>query len=160
MRVRIAASLAVVMALAVALPAAASTQDRFTIDGVIENVYSCGVIEVTQVHGDGLARWAGDTLESVSIHFTYQGVFTDPTTGRQIAQLSHQNVTDQDGLVATRGQGIFLRVAGDGVVFHDVGRLVFDPSDGSTQAATPKVLPFDDATAGDRIDAAVCGMFD
>ena len=160
MRVRIAGSTGLVLAMAIALPAAAATQNRFTVDDVIENVYSCGVVEVTQIHGDGLARWSGDTLESVSIHFVYDGLFTDPATGRQIGELSHQNVTERDGTIATRGQGIFLRAAGAGVVLHDVGRLVFDPSDGSTRSATPKVITFDDAAVAARVDAAVCSMFD
>lgn len=160
MRSLVAGSAAVVLALAMAVPAAAATQDRFTVDDVIQNEYSCGVVEVTKVHGDGMRLWDGDTLLSISIHFQYDGVFTDPSTGRTITARSHQNVTNRDMIITTRGQGIFLRVGGQGVVFHDVGRLVFDPWDGTTLSATPKVLPFDDPTAGDRIDAAVCSMFD
>src|SRR5262245_41971275 len=161
MRALAAGSTAFVLALAIALPAAAATLDRFTIDEVIQNEYSCGVVEVTKIHGEGTRLWDGESLVSISIHFVYEGTFTEPSTGRQITQRSHQNVTNRGGLfIATRGQGIFLRVGGEGVVFHDVGRLVFDPGNGSTLSATPKVLPFDDPTSGDRIDAAVCSMFD
>ena len=91
---------------------------------------------------------------------TYDGTFTDPATGRVILQKGHQTVTEADGLVTMRGQGFFLRLAGQGVVQHDDGRLVFDPSDGSTQFATPKVLRIDDPEIDAKSDAAVCGMFD
>jgi hypothetical protein len=149
-----------VLALSLAVPAAARTTERFTIDDVLEKEYSCGVVETTQIHGEGTASFAADgSWLGDSIRFWYSGEFVDPATGRVIEQHARQNVTVTPSEVTTRGQGIFLRLAGEGVVMHDVGRLVFDPADQSTLFATPKVLAF----GGDfdaKIDAAVCSMFD
>lgn len=159
--VELSGAAALALAVSIAGPASANTRDRFTIDDVIENTYSCGVVETTHVLGRGTASFDADgNWLGTTIHFTYDGTFTDPATGRSIPERSSQTVTENDGLIATRGQGIFLRVAGEGVVLHDVGRLVFDPSDGSTVSATPKVIPFDDPDIGAKIDAAVCSMFD
>ena len=100
------------------------------------------------------------TWVGTAIHLTYTGIFTDPATGRTITQVDHQNVTEADGVITMRGQGAFIRLGGEGVLLHDVGRLVFDPSDGSTVSATPKVLTFDDPDAAAKVEAAVCSMFD
>jgi hypothetical protein len=161
MKRRIAGLAGLTLALGLAAPVAASTQQQFSFDNVISNVYSCGVIETTLVHADGVDTFgsAGEWL-STSIHFRYDGTLTDPATGRTIAQKGRQNLTIRDGIVASRGQGVFLRLAGEGVVLHDVGRLVFDPGDGSTISASAKVLPFDDPELLERTDAAVCGMFE
>lgn len=149
-----------VLALGLAIPAAARTTERFTIDDVIEKEYSCGVVETTQVHGEGTASFAGDgSWTSDFIRFRYSGEFVDPATGRVIEQHARQNLTITASEIAGRGQGTFLRLAGEGVVMHDVGRLVFDPADGSTFFATPKVLVFD-AALDAKVDAAVCSMFD
>ena len=146
---------------ALAGPVAANTQERFQFNDVVEREYSCGVLETTQIAGRGTASFAGDgSWIGTSIHLTYDGTFTDPVTGRVVRQKGHQNVTEADGLVTMSGQGFFLRLAGEGVVLHDVGRLVFDPSDGSTQFATPTVLRIDDPGIDAKSDAAVCGMFD
>jgi hypothetical protein len=152
---------AVAFVAALAGPVAANTQDRFTIDDVLHNEYSCGVIETVHIVGRGWASFAGDgSWQGTTIHFTYDGLLEDPESGRTIRQVSHQNLTNVAGTIATRGQGTFLRVAGEGVVLHDVGRLVFDGFTGATQSATPKVLPFDDPDVGAAIDAAICSLFD
>jgi len=160
-RVSLSGAMALSLALGLAGAAAANTSDTFVINDLIERTYGCGVVETTQIVGRGTARFDGDgNWLSTSIHLTYDGTFTDPATGRTIPERSSQNITEKDGLIATRGQGTFLRVAGEGIVLHDVGRLVFDPIDGSTVSATPKVIPFDEVDIGAKIDAAVCGMFD
>ena len=161
MKHRVAALSGLALALGLALPASASTQDRFTIDDVIVDTFSCGVVVTTAIHGDGSAWFDADgNLIVVSIHFRYDGTFADPATGRTIHQTARQNVTDRGDRIATRGQGTFLRLPGEGVVMYDVGRLVFDPADGATLKATPHVISFDDPTAAAKADAAVCGMFD
>ena len=158
---RLAAVAAFCLATVVAGPASANTQLRFTIDEVAEHEFSCGVMGTTRILGRGTVSFTGDgTWVATSIHFTYYGTFVDPGSGKTIEGQSHQNLTEADGVVSTRGQGFFLRGDGEGLVLHDVGRLVFDPGDGSTQFATPKVLPFNDTDLESRIDAAVCGMFD
>jgi hypothetical protein len=157
---RLAAIAAFCLATVVAGPAAANTQARFTFEDVTDHVYSCGVVGTTQVFGRGMATFTGDgTWIATAIHFTYYGTFVDPASGRTIEGQSHQNLTEADGLVATTGQGFFLRGDGEGLVLYDVGRLVFAPGDGTTQFATPKVIVFDSPDADARIDAAVCGMF-
>ena len=141
--------------------ATASTHTRFTINDTVAHEYSCGVIETTRIVGRATASFDGEgTWVGTSIHFVYDGTFTDPASGRVITQSAHQNVTEADGFVTMRGQGFFLRMAGEGVVLHDVGRLQFDPGDGSTLSATPKVLRIDDPDIDAISDAAVCGMFD
>lgn len=161
MRYRAATIGGIALAIGLAVPASAQTHERFTIDDEFEKSYSCGVVETTQVHGDATAYFAADgSWRSTTIHFQYEGRFVDPATGDVIEQRARQNLTERAGEVSTRGQGIFLRLHGEGVVLHDVGRLVFDPTDGSTSFASAKVLAFDDPEAEARIDAAVCSLFD
>lgn len=161
MRRQVAGLAGLTLALALAAPAAALTSERFAFDDVLVNVYSCGVVETTHVHGDGTSWFAADgSWQSDTIHFRYAGRFEDPATGTVIEQKGRQTLTIDAVDIASRGQGVFLRLGGEGVVLHDVGRLVFDPGDGSTLHATPKVIPFDDPESAARIDAAVCSMFD
>ena len=149
------------LAAALAGPIAASTHDYFDVNDVAEHEYSCGVLERTAITGRGTSSFAGDgTWIGTSIHLEYAGTLTDPASGRVIHQSARQNLKEAPGQLTTSGQGIFLRLAGEGVVLHDVGRLVFDLGDGSTQFATPKVLRFDDPDIDAKTDAAVCGMFD
>src|SRR5439155_5451277 len=151
----------VCLAAALAAPVAANSQLRFTIDDTSVLTHSCGVVETTRIYGRGTASFDVDgTWVGTAIHLTYTGIFTDPATGRTITQVDHQNVTEADGVITMRGQGAFIRLGGEGVLLHDVGRLVFDPSDGSTVSATPKVLTFDDPDAAAKVEAAVCSMFD
>jgi len=151
---------ALCLAAGVTGPVAANTRDTFTIADVAQRVYSCGVVETTTITGRGIASFDTDgTWISTLIQFTFDGTFTDPSTGRTIHQTSRQVLSEKGGIVALRGQGLFLRLPGEGVVLLDVGRLVVDVNDGSTQFATPKALRIDDPDAGATADAAVCGMF-
>lgn len=149
------------LALAVAVPASANSLDRFSFEDVLVETYSCGVVLTTRVHGDGTAHLdAGGEWLFTTVRLSYDGEAFDPATGATIELDARQVITDAPGVATSHGQGIFLRLPGEGVVLHDVGRLVFDPSDGSTIAATPKVIPFDDPDAAAAIDAAVCSLFD
>src|SRR5919106_369031 len=149
------------LALAIAGPAAANTQDRFSFHDELVETYSCGVVLTTQVSGEGTAHLAADgTWLFTTVRLFYDGVALDPTSGSRIELTGRQIAEEAPGAATSRGQGIFLRIPGSGVVLHDVGRLVFDPSDGSTIQASGKVIAFDDPTAAARIDAAVCSLFD
>lgn len=161
MRHTLAGFAGLILTLAVAVPVAANSTDRFSFDDVIHNEYSCGVLETTQVYGDGTAYFGADgTWLSTTIRFRYDGLFADPATGVTIAAKGRQILTEQAGTVVLRGQGTFIRVPREGVVNHDVGRLVLDLPDGTTTFASAKVVPFDDPEASARVDAAVCSLFD
>jgi hypothetical protein len=161
MRHALAGFAGLILAVAVAVPVAANSTDRFSFDDVMHREYSCGVLETTHVHGDGTAYFGADgTWLSTAIRFRYDGVFADPATGTTIGATGRQILAEQAGSIALRGQGTFIRVPGQGVVNLDVGRLVFDLADGTTTFASAKVVTFDDPDAMDRLDAAVCSLFD
>jgi len=148
------------LALLLAAPAAANTTDRFTFDDTLVEAYSCGVVITTAVHGVGTAHLTADgTWLWTTIQLQYAGEAMDPASGETIALTGRQVITEAPGAATLRGQGIFIRVAGRGVVLLDVGRLVFDPSTGSTLSASAQVIAFDDPDAAARIDAAVCSLF-
>lgn len=151
----------VLLAFAIAVPAAANTTDRFSFSDTLVDSYSCGVVVTTEVVADGSVSFAKDgTWLSTSIRLRYLGEALDPATGQTIELTGRQIVTERPGEVAMRGQGTFIRVAGEGTVLMDVGRLVFDPSSHSTLSASAQVIRFDDPTARARTDAAVCSLFD
>lgn len=149
------------LALAIAAPVAAGTQDRFTFEDRLVDTFSCGVTLTTTVAGDGMARLAADgSWIATIVRLRYTGVALDPATGATLALAGRQVIEEAPGVATSVGQGMFLRLPGEGVVLMDVGRLVFDPSDGSTSFASAHVIRFDDPTAAARIDAAVCSLFD
>jgi hypothetical protein len=161
MRQTLAGFAGLILAAAIAVPVAANSTDRFSFDDVIHREYSCGVLETTQVYGDGTAYFGTDgAWLSTAIRFRYDGLFTDPATGTTIGAKGRQILTEQAGSIALRGQGTFIRVPGQGVVNLDVGRLVFDLADGTTTFASAKVIRFDDPDASARVDGAVCSLFD
>ena len=161
MRYRMSAVAGLLLAVAVAAPASANTVERFSAVDVIEDTYSCGVVLTTDVDADLTVHFASDgTWLGTEIRISYSGRAVDPSTGQVIELASRQILSERADRITVRGQGIFIRLAGRGVVLHDVGRLVFDPADGSTIAASAKVIPFDDPEAIARIDAAVCSLFD
>ena len=121
------------LALALGASASANVVDRFSFDDVIEDVYSCGVVVTTDVHADAAAHLTADgTWLWTAFRLRYDGRAFDPVSGRTIALTGRQVLTEEPGILTSRGQGIFLRLPGRGVVLLDVGRLVFDPGDGST----------------------------
>ena len=145
------------LALAAAAPvAAAGAPVQFTIDDSFTVQHACGIVEQTSITGDGRAYFdaQGNWLRDV-INVEAVGTFTNLQTGATYAGQSHQTILSSPAGVALVGQGIFLRGPG-GVVNYDGGRLVFDPADGSTLSATPKVLPFDDAEGIEALEAALC----
>ncbi len=149
------------LATAIAAPTSANTTERFSFDDVIENVYSCGAILTTQVHGDVIAHLATDgTWLGSSIRLRYDGLAVDPATGDSIELAGRQIAAEGPDAVALIGQGTFIRLGGRGVVLLDVGRLVFDPTNGSTLFASAQAIGLDDPDAAARIDAAVCSLFD
>jgi hypothetical protein len=160
MRHTLAGFAGLILAVAVAVPVAANSTDRFSFDDVLHREYSCGVLETTQVYGEGTAYFGADgTWLSTTIRFRYDGLFTDSATGAMITAKGRQILSEQAGTIILRGQGTFIRVPGEGVVNFDVGRLVFDLRDGTTTFASAKVIPFDDPDAPARVDAAVCSLF-
>ena len=150
-----------VITLAVAGPASANSADRFSLSDVIVDAASCGVVLTTVVTGDGTAHLATDGSWLFSqIRIRYAGVAVDPATGRRIQLPARQNLINRGDVIATSGQGIFIRLPGQGVILLDVGHLVFDPGDGTTTKASAQVLAFDDPDLFAKVDAALCGLFD
>lgn len=148
------------LALALAGPVSANSLDRFSFDDVLVETYGCGVVLTTRVHGDGTAHLdAAGNWRFTTIRLRYDGEAVDPVSGATLELDARQVITEAPGVATSHGQGIFLRLPGTGVVLLDVGRLVFDPADGSTIAATPHVIPFDDPESAAAIDAAVCSLF-
>jgi hypothetical protein len=122
--------------------------DSYTVD------HDCGIVEATTVTVHETAFFDGDQWVRSVVRFDFSGVYTGPT-GKTYANETHQNGIFTPSVGQLSGQGSFLRGAG-GVLVMDAGRLVFDPSDGSTILASAKVLRFDDPDAGPSLDAALC----
>ncbi len=161
MRLRFAALPGLLMALAIAGPATANSLDRFSFEEELVQEFSCGALLTTHVEADGTAHLAPDgRWIFTNIRFAYTGLVADPSTGRTFDLKGRQILGERPGEAVLRGQGTFIRLAGEGVVLNDVGRLLFDPGDGSTIAASAHVIRFDDPAGADRIDAAVCSLFD
>jgi hypothetical protein len=143
-----------------AAPVAANETVRWTDTHDIDMTYSCGVIEDTTATIDGTAYFAADgTWLKDIIRFSYAASYTDPLSLRTVEFRTTQVVIADPGTIELLGQGVFIRVPVQGVVLLDVGRLAFDPSDGSTVFETASVLSFEDPTVPGRIDSAVCSLF-
>jgi hypothetical protein len=147
-------------ALAIAAPAAANEAVRWDDTYEIGNTFTCGVVEDTTAVLEGTTFFAADgTWLKDIIRFSYAASYTDPATGTTISYRTRQIVEANPENIVLRAQGIFVRAGGAGAVLLDVGRLVIDPVDGSTILKSAKSIAFDDPTAGDRYDAAICGLF-
>lgn len=132
-----------------------SVRFEFSDQYVVE--HACGVVESTAVDGKGTAYFdaSGTWLRDI-VNLSYRGVFTGPggsltATARQVVEFTPDHVT-------ARGQGTFIHGGHIGVLVYDVGRLVFDPSDGSTYFVTPKAIAFDDPGAFETVDQALCDL--
>lgn len=148
-------------ALAIAAPVSAATVERFSFEDQFVDSYNCGVVVTTRVIADGTAHLAADgSWRFTTIRFRFLGEAVQTATGLTIPLTSRQILMERPDQVATVGQGAFIRLAGEGVLVGDVGRLVFDPSDGSTIAASAHVVRFDDPDARAEVDAAICSLFD
>ena len=161
MRNRLSGYAGLLLALAVAAPAAANSIDRFSSGDVLVEEYSCGVVLTTEVALEGATHFGKDgSWLGTSVRAEYRGTAYDPATGDVIELKGRQIIAEGPDQLALLGQGMFIRLAGEGVVLRDVGRLVIDAADGSTRFASAGVIPFDDPDARERIDTAVCSLFD
>jgi hypothetical protein len=158
---RLIAAVSLLVALGAAGPVSANTMERFSFEDVIVATSTCGVVLTTQVSGEGTAHLGNDGGWRFSqIKIRYAGVAVDSTTGRTMNLPARQNVIDRGEVIATSGQGTFIRVPGQGALLHDTGHLVFDPGDGSTIKASAHVIPFDDPAVEAMLDEALCSLFD
>ena len=141
--------------------AAAASSETFGWDDGFEVQHACDIVETVSMVATGRAyfdndgNWVRDIIRfQYAVTYEQRGGETLVTRTTQVVE-----VTPETGTL--RGQGAFIRggVVG-GVALPDVGRLVFDPGDGSTLFASAKVLPLDDPDAAARIDAALCAAFD
>jgi hypothetical protein len=156
----LAASAGVVLLLLCATPAAANESGRWTDVHIIDHTYPCGVVEHTVAAIDGTAYFDNDgTWLRDIIRFGVDSSFTDPASGRTITYTTRQVLEATSDTGTYRGQGFFVRVAGQGVIILDNGRMTFALADGTTVFASAHVLTFDDPTVQTRVDAAVCAMF-
>ena len=161
MRRSFVAITSLLIAFAFAGPVSANTAEWFSFEDVVVDTASCGVVLTTQVTGSGTAHIADDgTWRFSQIRIRYAGVAVDSATGRTLQLVARQNIHEGANVVATSGQGIFIRVPGQGVLLHDNGHLVFDPGDGSTIKASAHVIAFDDPAFAARLDEALCRLFD
>jgi hypothetical protein len=150
----------IIAALFIAAPAAANETARWTDIHEISGSFSCGVVEETTATVEGTAYFDadGDWLKDI-IRFTYDATYTDPATGKTISFSTRQIAGSTPGALTFSGQGVFVRAPGSGAVLVDVGRLVIDPSDGSTTFRSAMVLGLDDPSVPAAIDAAICSLF-
>jgi hypothetical protein len=151
-----AMTLAVVLAVPVAAGGGWSEPFSFTNQSTVD--HGCGIVEELTTVGRGRAHFdAAGTWQRDVVHFHFASTITSTVTGRSIDAMGTQNGTFTPETGTVRGQGVFIRVAGEGVVVHDTGRLVFDLADGSTLFASAKAITFD----GDGLaaaDAALCKL--
>ena len=154
-------SVAIAMALTLATVAPAlaggTRSIRFDWSDHYTVAHSCGVIEDTTVTVRGTAffdasgAWVRDLIV-----FGFDGVYTGPTGA--LANRTRQTSEFTPTTATLRGQGTFIHGGHIGALVYDVGRLVFDRSDGSTLFATPKVIRLDDPAAMEALDEALCGL--
>ena len=159
MRLSGAITLATLILAVGAVPAMAGGSRTVRFDFSDQNVvqHACGVVESTTVAGKGTAYFdaSGAWLRDI-VNLSFEGVFTGPggsltATARQVVELTADRVT-------ARGQGTFIHGGHIGVLVYDVGRLVFDPSDGSTYFVTPKAITFDEPSGFEPVDQALCDL--
>ncbi len=163
---RIAGTMLAVLASIAAGPIAAADADgervdhfRFT-EGPTTNVFElCGAIETVTVivHGSDHYDAGGAWVRSL-VHFSYDSVVTGPT-GKAISLDAHQNAEfTPQGINTLTGQGPNVRAPGHGLLYQDVGRLVFDdsmPFPGESLFASAKAVSFE-AFDPDKLAAAIC----
>jgi hypothetical protein len=128
--------------------------------GPFTNVWgACSAVETVTVTVHGTVFFDADgtwvrTLE----HAAYDSVLSGPT-GTSIPFDGHQNAEfTAVGITTLTGQGPNVRAPGRGLLYQDVGRLVFDvtvPFPGETLFASAKAVSFD-AFDPDKLGAAIC----
>lgn len=128
--------------------------------GPFTNVWGpCGAIETVTVTVRGTVFFdENGTWMRTLEHASYDSVLTGPT-GKSIAFDAHQNAEfTAAGINTLTGQGANVRAPGLGLLYQDVGRLVFDvtvPFPGETLFASAKVVRFD-AFDPDKLGTAIC----
>lgn len=149
---------------ALAVAGAAAGNDRVLqfrdMAGPFTNTWgSCGAIETVTVtvHGTVTLDENGDWVRTIE-HAAYDSVLTGPT-GATIRLDAHQNAEfTAEGIFTLTGQGPNVHAPRLGLLYQDVGRLVFDatvPFPGDTLFASAKSVSFD-AFDPDRLGAAIC----
>ena len=119
----------------------------------------CGAIETVTVtvNGTEFLDESGASVRTLA-HFFYDSVVSGPT-GSTISLDAHQNAEfTPEGINTLTGQGANVRAPGDGLLYQDAGRLVFDdtvPFPGETLFASAKAVSFE-AFDPDKLAAAIC----
>ena len=155
----ISAAIAMALILATVAPALAggTRSVRFGWSDQYTVAHPCGVVEDTSVTVRGTAffddsgAWTRDLVV-----FAYDGVYTGPSGSLENKTRQTAEFTPETGTL--RAQGVFIHGGHVGALVYDVGRLVFDGSDGSTLFATPKVIRVDDPAAFQALDEALCDL--
>ena len=142
-----------------ALPAAASAAPpqhfRFQLDPVTVVHEPCGAVETitTTISGAEYLDAEGNSIR-IQLHFDYAGVIT--AGDMTLRDEAHQNaIFTPSGLNTLNGQGIAFQLPGRGLVFQDIGHLVFSDQTGTTIRGSAKVVGFDNPDAPD-FSAALC----
>jgi len=143
------------LVLAAAASAAPPQHFQFELDPETVVHEPCGALEVitTTISGAEYFDAAGNSAR-IQVHFHYVGQITlGAVTVRNEA---HQNaIFRPNGINTLNGQGIAFHLPGLGLVFQDIGHLVFSDQTGVTIRGSAKVVGFDDPEAPD-FSAAVC----
>ncbi len=142
-----------------ALPTSASAAPpqhfQFELDPITVVHEPCGAVEVitTTISGTEYFDAAGDSIR-IQVHFRYAGLIT--LGAATVRDEANQNaIFRPNGINTLNGQGIAFHLPGLGLVFQDIGHLVFDEGSGVTLRGSAKVIGFDDPDAPD-FSAAVC----
>ena len=155
----ISAAIAMAFILATVAPALAggTRSVRFSASDHYTVAHPCGVVEDTSVTVRGPRSSTRPAPGSeISWSSPYDGVYTGPSGS--LANKTHQTAEFTPETGTLRGQGTFIHGGHIGALVYDVGRLVFDTSDGSTLFATPKVIRLDDPAAMEALDEALCDL--
>ena len=155
----ISAAFATALILATVAPALAggTRSIRFSWSDHYTVAHPCGVVEDTTITVRGTAFFdaSGAWIRDLIV-FGFEGVYAGPSGA--LANQTRQTTEFTPTTATLRGQGTFIHGGHIGALVYDVGRLVFDTSDGSTLFATPKVIPVDDPAAIEAVDQALCDL--
>lgn len=145
-------------ALFLATSAAAAPPEHFSFQLDPETIVHqpCGAVEtvLTTVSGAEYFDKDGNSVK-IQLHFRYQGTIVGPDGQVYRNDASLNVIFTPEGINALNGQGLHFRLRGLGVVFKDVGHLVFSDITGETLKSSAKVIRFDDPNAPD-FSAALC----
>jgi len=143
------------LALAAAASAAPPQHLQFELDPVTVVHEPCGAVETITVTILGAEYFdtAGNSTR-IQVHFHYVGRIT--VGGVTVRDEAHQNaIFRPSGINTLNGQGIAFHLPGRGLVFQDIGHLVFSDQNGTTIRGSAKVRGFDDPEAPD-FSAVLC----